>query len=352
MHNRHTLQHIRDRLPSPGTTGAFAVALVALLLLLPALADPAAAHQRPDTAFSADTVPPPPSLADFPPVAMEPIPGQAPDILVDYTISLPVTVTVVPPPDLVPAILCATWEDVDEGAYTLTCAIVNDSEGTAGPSTAQLSRNGAVVWTEPVPGLGPGQSHSFSQAFTLLGDSDEFSLVADVNEEVTWEIADNNTAFISVSTPEEETLSLTLTPGWNLVSVPLLLENTSPEAVFPGVEAVYEWNPSGMSYSPPTAIDPTRSYWVAVAEATTLPDIRGLALTSYVVNLDTGWHMLGSVWLDGEGISRLEGAPPPALQLPAFGLTQDHESYQLTTGVETGAGFWLAVREPCLVQVS
>jgi hypothetical protein len=352
MQNRRIYQRIRERLPSPGTAGALAVVLTALILLLPTHANPASAHQWPNTGFGADTVPLPPSLAGFPPAAVDLTPGEAPDILVDYTVSLPVTVTVVTPPDLVPAILCATWEDIDSGDYTLTCAIVNDSEGTAGPSTAQLSRNGAVVWTETVPALGPGQSCSFPvESYTLSGDFDAFSLVADVNEEVDWEIADNNTAAISVSTPQEKTLSLALTAGWNLVSVPLL-ENASPNVVFPGVEAVYEWNPRDMSYSPPTTIDHTRSYWVAVAEDTTLPDIQGLALTSYVVELAPGWHMLGSVWLDGEGISRLACAPPLALQLPAFGMTEGQESYHLTTGVETGAGFWLAVREPCLVQVS
>jgi len=274
-----------------------------------------------------------------------------------HEVEYPVSVTVVPPPDLVLAILCATWEDIDSGVYTLTCAIVNDSEGTAGPSTAQLSRNGAVVWSEPVPELGPGQSHAFPlESYTLSGNFDEFSLVADVNGEVTWEIADNNTAAISVSTPQEEALSLTLTPGWNMVSVPLLLENTSPDAVFPaaeGVVAVYEWDPDDTCYVPPDSIAPTRAYWVAVTELTTLP-LTGLALKSYVVDLTPGWHMLGSVWLGEEGgaVSRFSGAPPLVMRLPAYELDSGGAGYLSTSGVETGAGFWLSVDGSCTVQVS
>ena len=299
---------------------------------------------------SVDSIPLPPADSETTAASYESGEGANPFVL-------PVTVTVVPPPDLVPVILCATWENVDTGIYHITWAIANQGPGTAEPSTALLTING-VVHTEGIPELGPGESHTFVLESVTLSESgsDVLVLTADVNEEVRWDTRDNNTTELTVTTPEEETLNLSLSPGWNMVSVPLLLENTSPDAVFPaaeGVVAVYEWNPDGTCYVPPDSIDPTRAYWVAVTKPTTLP-LTGLALTSYVVDLTPGWHMLGSVWLGDEGgaVSRFAGAPPLALRLPAYELASSGAGYLSTAGVETGAGFWLSVDGSCTVQVS
>ena len=181
--------------------------LSAALLLMPAHQETAAADIAHQVAVSADSVPPPPADIDI----VVPSGSDAPS---SNTAVLPVTVTVIPAPNIAPVILCATWDDVSAGTYTITCAIANDAPGTAEPSTAELSIDGTPVMSEQVPELGPGDSHAFIYGpVTLSDDADELALLADVHEEVRWDTRGNNSTELVVAPPDEETLNLCLEPG-------------------------------------------------------------------------------------------------------------------------------------------
>ena len=266
---------------------------------------------------------------------------------------LPVTVTVLPAADLVPAILSHEWNDVDSGVYSVTCAIVNEAFGMAGASLAELAIDGSVVQTESVPELGPGESHSFTYGpRSLSGGADTLSLTVDVDDDVYWEAnEDNNQASVGVETPRPSSIDLSLSAGWNMVSVPLILDDASVAAVFPGAAAVYTWRPEMKSYVTPESIEPDTGYWVAVTGATNY-HIEGLAFTGYIAALSPGWHLLGSVDGGAVDLSQPKDAPADSVQPFAYHWNPVTKGYDMVTTVDPGLGCWVAATQDCLLQMS
>jgi hypothetical protein len=90
-------------------------------------------------------------------------------------------------------------------------------------------------------------------------------------------------------------VQISLTPGWNMVSIPLKICNNSKDSVFPGVAAVYTWNPISKSYVTPTTIEPEIGYWVAVTANKTIVVTGTPVLTWIRDDIKAGWNMIGSV---------------------------------------------------------
>ncbi len=268
------------------------------------------------------------------------------------TVTLPVSVTVLPPADLVPAILCAEWDDAWAGSYIITLAITNDASGEAGVSTAKLFIDGEEAAEYAVPSLGPGES--FSAQFgsvTLSDDSDNLSLEVDTNDEVSPEgNEDNNELSQTVEAPEVAQVQLTLHQGWNMVSVPLLLEDDAASFVFACAHAVYTWDPVVKSYVAPQTIEPGVAYWVAATEETIVP-LEGLSVTERVYELTPGWHMFGSVQGAIVDFSNPKDAPPGGVEGFAYRWDPFLQSYVLETSLEEGEGYWVTAASECLVQL-
>jgi len=266
---------------------------------------------------------------------------------------LPVTVTVLPAADLVPVILCATWDDIDAGEYTITCAVANNAFGTAGASTAKLYVDVLLVKTEEVPELGPGASYSFTQgSVTLSDDSDSLVLTVNPNDAVYPESDEsNNEASLTVATPAPATVELSLAAGWNMVSVPLVLDDARTATVFPNVQAVYTWNSDRKTYESPALIEHWRSYWVFVTQPTPVT-ASGLKVTCYVRELSAGWHMLGSVYGTTASISPPRAAPTDGVLPLAYRWDPGEKTYVSSTTLEEGFGYWVAATQDCLLQVS
>ena len=266
---------------------------------------------------------------------------------------LPVSVTVLPAADLVPIILCPTWDNIGTGEYTVTCAVANDAYGNAGASTAILYVDGVQVKSEVVPELGPGESHSFTYGpVTLSEGTDTLLLKVDANNDVDWEADEtNNEASVSVTTPVQASVELSLSTGWNMVSVPLVLDDSRTTTVFADVQAIYTWNSDRKTYESPELIEHWRAYWVFVTQATSV-SASGLKVTCYVKELSPGWRMLGSVYGTTASISPPKAAPPDGVLPLAYHWDTNQKSYVGRTTLEQGLGYWVAATREGLLQVS
>ncbi len=144
--------------------------------------------------------------------------------------------------------------------------------------------------------------------------------------------------------PASADMEITLQPGWNMVSVPLLMSNSTVAAVFPGAEAVYTWNPSNKSYASPPVVDPKLAYWVAVPSVTVL-ELHGVPFTAWEQPILTGWNMVGSIYyVDSVPLASVSTSPQPdTLERTAI-YTWDPvaKSYIARTIIESGKGYWMA----------
>jgi len=169
------------------------------------------------------------------------------------------------------------------------------------------------------------------------------------------------------------TLDVELSPGWNLISVPRKLENTSIEAVFEGITTVtkvYTYqngNWTGSAYAgswsalitghPIEDIEDGIGYWVYATEPTTvtlsLEPLGYVQVTPPDYDLSKGWTMVGYTTL------QLEPEMPVPVYLtnlddvwkslyrytPAVGLEQAKPLDYGFKYTELGRGYWIYLNE-------
>ncbi len=131
-----------------------------------------------------------------------------------------------------------------------------------------------------------GSSTYYYRAWSWVEDHQGADMWSDVSSEA------------SASTdavPPTEELQIVLQPGWNMVSVPLLLPDMSAGVLFPDAEAIYAWNPVSKSYVQPQELEPSLGYWVASAIVQSVTLV-GVPVESWTEPLAAGWNMMGSVY--------------------------------------------------------
>jgi hypothetical protein len=145
-------------------------------------------------------------------------------------------------------------------------------------------------------------------------------------------------------------VNLNLLTGWNLVSVPLVIDpaHDTPAEVFAGAVAVYAWDADQKAYYTPLSIEPELGYWVAVTQETPIT-VYGAAVTTWTDTLSAGWNMIGSVYGNPVPVGDLVDNPPSLVVI--YSWNADSKSYETATEIEQGKGYWAAVTETCVLTV-
>jgi hypothetical protein len=146
------------------------------------------------------------------------------------------------------------------------------------------------------------------------------------------------TLIIAVS--EEVCVDISLKAGWNMVSLPVTPGNSSVNAVFSGVAAVYTWNPATKSYITPTTIETCKAYWVASTQDTTIT-VCGEPVICCTIDMKAGWNLIGAPF-NTASISDPNDDPDGCVQPFAYTWDSVLKSYVMTTDIEPGKGYWVA----------
>ncbi|KAF5414786.1 MAG: hypothetical protein C5S48_07875 [Candidatus Methanogaster sp.] len=126
--------------------------------------------------------------------------------------------------------------------------------------------------------------------------------------------------------------TISLGAGWNLISIPVLPEDASVDAVFGSnfVPPVYEYN-SG--YIAATSLEPKKGYWV-LANAQVDIDVTGTAPTNTEVTVLQGWNLIGPV-SSGVEVSSFANVIPPV-----YGY-ESGAGYASADTLEQTKGYWV-----------
>ncbi len=94
-----------------------------------------------------------------------------------------------------------------------------------------------------------------------------------------------------ITVASKQTVTLSLKPGWNLIGVPLTLDDESSEALFGDVRlvALYQYS-TASGYTIPAEVTPGRAYW-AYASTTFSIALSGVP-TAGAVSLTYGWNLV------------------------------------------------------------
>jgi hypothetical protein len=162
----------------------------------------------------------------------------------------------------------------------------------------------------------------------------------------------------------DNTYGIGLQPGWNLISLPVMPYNTDINALLAGLPVkqvstfVWEggalvqkiWTPGFSTFS--TMVD-GQGYWIEMNQASTLM-VQGLwapgpgqPLPSYSVS--AGWNMIGYTPMGPANVKTVNDYLSPDLGTTIsamYGFNPFTKLYTImlgTTGMDYGAGYWLAV---------
>ena len=189
--------------------------------------------------------------------------------------------------ELVQLAFTAIATDIDLPVNTLTFSLVDE------PIGATITAGGAFTWT-PTEAQGPA-SYTFDVCVSDGSLPDCETIIVNVNE-------------VTV------THSITLVPGWNLVSFNVTPVDTNIAAVLSSIsgkyDLVYAWDATGahsssgnwMKYAPTAppysnslnSLDETMGFWIHMTAADTLDVVGNIPVTT-TINLSTnagGWNLV------------------------------------------------------------
>ncbi|MHC1571673.1 MAG: S8 family serine peptidase [Methanosarcinales archaeon] len=139
---------------------------------------------------------------------------------------------------------------------------------------------------------------------------------------------------------ESQGFSINLSAGWNMVSLPLIPDNSSLYAVFGSIPTldtmpVVTWE--APSFVVVEEIEPKIGYWVFTPSDTTIR-VMGKPITNTTLILKAGWNMVGTVGVGNLSISDIPNQVP---ERPA--VTWVAPSFVETDMIEPGKSAWVFV---------
>jgi hypothetical protein len=130
-----------------------------------------------------------------------------------------------------------------------------------------------------------------------------------------------------------------LSAGWNMISFPVIPNNSSFASIFNGAGYYQILTWSGTSYVTPADAEAGCGYWALVLGDTELT-VSGQMVESYETSLPAGWSMIGSVY--GKTVNASDVFGNDYYQL----ITWSGTSYVPATTIEPGKGYWALVLVP------
>ncbi len=152
--------------------------------------------------------------------------------------------------------------------------------------------------------------------------------------------------YFNIFGPAEVDVDFHVSPGWNLLSLPVDLENKSVATVFPGHSSdVYYYDNSLGAYVAADSVIPGLGYWVLYTSSVDYYHT-GAPITHYEIDLGAGWNMVGSVMADSTVPFSSATFVPDAYIAGNF-YRYNGTAYVDATGFDPTNGYWVLVSADC-----
>ena len=136
-------------------------------------------------------------------------------------------------------------------------------------------------------------------------------------------------------------INVDVSPGWNLISIPVAAVNMALSSLFPEVvPPAYEFTDSYQAVSSGENLFTGTGYWVYFNESHTY-QVCGAIEGSKDLPVNIGWNMIGSFDTTVD-IGTITSDPAGILQPPVYGFS---DSYYEATTLNPGLGYWVYVSQ-------
>lgn len=130
-----------------------------------------------------------------------------------------------------------------------------------------------------------------------------------------------------------------VTSGWNIVSVPLLLEEMSASSIFPTASSsAFGFSQSG--YSQIAELENGNGYWLKFSSNQNV-NVTGTVYLSDEVPVQEGWNLIGP-FNEIVSVSNINSIPADIIDSDFFGY---NGSYQIVTELNPGKGYWIKANQ-------
>ena len=157
----------------------------------------------------------------------------------------------------------------------------------------------------------------------------------------------NHSLLVVAEVLEKISFTLQLKAGWNMVSLPLIPDNSSVYEIFKdlplNIRPVVTWQ--SPIFVPVDKIEPKRGYWVFTPEDINIT-ILGTPINDTRISLKAGWNMVGTVGLQNLNLSLIPNQVP---QRPA--VTWESPIFVPVTEIKPGKSVWVFVTQDTEVEV-
>lgn len=271
------------------------------------------------------------------------------------TLTTPITLTV----DLVGTavvddLTVSVVKTIDINEYTITATYVDALGKTVTPA------DGDVTFSTDPAVIDPATETPSSGVATLAAFTTTLALGETINVTATG-MGLTGTAVITVGVYTTDPIELEA--GWNLISLPLIPDDSAINAVLAGitdgtVEQVRTWDQVWHNWAstPPepsnliTDMEDGQGYWVASAEGGTL-EVSGYELCGPFPALPpsydvvSGWNLIGYTSITSPGdIETYLGEVALGTNLQAiYGFDASSGLYDIPATLEPGCGYWIAL---------
>jgi fibronectin type 3 domain-containing protein len=212
----------------------------------------------------------------------------------------------------------------------LSGAIVTVTTGTHMPVGSAISQSDGSYL---VPGLAPG---AYSVAFQKPGMSSA-SVPATVNYSNNQPTTVTINAQLSNSAGGSGQIGvMSVQARWNLVSLPVSVQDAHRTAVFPGASSPAFHFDGNMGYTISDVLDYRAGYWMRFPAPQAF-SIMGAQRTQQTITLTAGWNLIGSLSTP-VGVSTITTTPAGILKSNFFTYNQ---GYTTTISIDPGRGYWV-----------
>ncbi|MFP4459589.1 MAG: T9SS type A sorting domain-containing protein [Candidatus Zixiibacteriota bacterium] len=149
------------------------------------------------------------------------------------------------------------------------------------------------------------------------------------------------------------TYNMPIYRGWNMVSMPVTLDDYDVNVLFPGfVGTVYTFNPESGIYDAVDSIEIGKGYFVLMPNDTTL-SFTGMPVRNYTSSLYRGWNMLGSVY-EPENVSipdEIRLGPGVSIIGDTYNFDTVEGIYSATSDITRGLATWMLLDDNTFITV-
>ena len=171
-------------------------------------------------------------------------------------------------------------------------------------------------------------------------------VVADMRSTTSYQVCDVQTAHFYTISWESNACSgvvfssLSLTAGWNLISLPVTPSSSALNELFPTAEVAFEYN---NGYGEVTDLYPCSAYWVRVPNDITVL-LSGTEVSDCSMALTAGWNLVG--------VPNCSAIPATTPSGEIQSIFSYDNGYNPETSTIPGFGYWVNVTQNCTIDIN